>query len=157
MSLATCQFLGSAEIEQILMIHKDNNGMRVSFKVMMPFSECTNYGEQLAIKDLIVTFSRVQGLREISAGMVLAIVIGLKEYCSSGNKGSIGSNHKLSSGIGVPEDWLMKEAILQSKEGVTTHIRPGKLSILLCQVNQGACEVGIMRDEVSVEVAKSKE
>jgi len=35
------KFLGSAKIEQILMIHKDNNEMRVSFKIMTPFSECT--------------------------------------------------------------------------------------------------------------------
>jgi len=53
------QLLGSTEIEQILMIREYNNRVRIYFKVMMPFGECTNYSEQLTVEDLIITFGGV--------------------------------------------------------------------------------------------------
>jgi hypothetical protein len=43
--LTTHKLLGSAEIEQVLMISKDNNGMGVSFKIMAPFSKCVDHGK----------------------------------------------------------------------------------------------------------------
>jgi hypothetical protein len=44
-SLTTHKLLGSVEIEQILMISKDNNGMRVPFKIVAPLSEHMDYGK----------------------------------------------------------------------------------------------------------------
>jgi hypothetical protein len=65
------------EVKQILVIHKDDNGMGVPLKVMAPFSECSDNSEQLLVKDLVIALSGVQGLGKVTAGMILAIVISL--------------------------------------------------------------------------------
>jgi hypothetical protein len=49
---------------------------------------------------------------------------------------------------------LVKKAIFQSEEGIIGCVRPGKLDILLCEINQGVSEVGKMQDEVLIEVAQ---
>jgi hypothetical protein len=77
------------EVEQILMIHKDNNQVRIPLEVMMPFSKRTNYSEQFAIKNLIIMFSRVRGLGEVTARVILTVIISLQEYCSGSDKGGI--------------------------------------------------------------------
>jgi hypothetical protein len=56
------QLLRSTEIEQVLMISEYDNRVRVSFKVMTPFSERPNNSEQFSVKDLVVPFCQVQGL-----------------------------------------------------------------------------------------------
>jgi hypothetical protein len=43
--LTVHELLSSLEIEQILVISKNDNQMRVAFRVMAPFGECTNYGK----------------------------------------------------------------------------------------------------------------
>jgi hypothetical protein len=75
--LVASQLLGNMEVEQILMICEDDNRVWVSFKVIAPFSECPDDCEQLPVKDLVITFSRVKGLGEVTAGMILTIVISL--------------------------------------------------------------------------------
>jgi len=86
--------------------------------------------------------------------VVLAIFICLEEHCAGGNKGGIGGYRKLLSRIRVSKNQLVKKAIFQSEEGIIGCVRPGKLDILLCEINQGVSEVGKMQDEVLIEVAQ---
>jgi hypothetical protein len=65
------------------------------------------------IKDLIIVFSGIQRLGEITARVILATIISLQEHRSGSNKGSIGGNSELMGRIRVSEDWLAKEAIVQ--------------------------------------------
>jgi hypothetical protein len=67
------QFLGSVEIEKILMISEDDNGVGIYFQIVVPFCKSVNYSKQFTIKDLIITFCRVQGLGKIATGVVLAV------------------------------------------------------------------------------------
>jgi hypothetical protein len=55
-------------------------------------------------------------LGKITIRVVLTVLIGLQEYCSGGNKGSIGGYGKLSGRIKVSKDWLVKGAIFQSQK-----------------------------------------
>jgi len=96
------------------MIGEYDNQVWVPFKVMAPFSECSDDGEQFPIEDLVVSFCWVQGLGQVTAWMILSIVIGLKEHRSSSHEGSISHNCKLVSGVGVSKDWLTKETIFQN-------------------------------------------
>jgi hypothetical protein len=106
------------------MICEDDDRVQVPFKVMAPFGECSDNSEQFPVKDLVITFGRVQGLREVTTGVISTIVIGLKEYCSSSDEGSIRCNSKLMGGIRVLEDWLVEEAIFQGQEQIITCISP---------------------------------
>jgi hypothetical protein len=114
--LTASQLLCSTEVEQVLMICEDDDRVQVPFKVMAPLGECSDNSEQFPVKDLVITFGRVQGLREVTTGVISTIVISLKEYCSSSDEGSICCNSKLTGGIRVLEDWLVEEAIFQGQE-----------------------------------------
>jgi hypothetical protein len=59
------------------MICKHDDRVRVPFKIKAPFSECADNSEQFSVKDLIITFGRIQGLGEVTTGVILTIVIGL--------------------------------------------------------------------------------
>jgi hypothetical protein len=98
------------------MISEYDDRVWVSFKVMMPFSEHPNDSEQFPIKDLVFSFCWVQGLGQVTAWMILSIIISLKEHSSGCHKRSISRNGKLVSGVRVPKDWLTKEAIFQGQE-----------------------------------------
>jgi hypothetical protein len=136
------------------MISEHDNQVWVPFKVMMPFSECTDDSEQLPIEDLVVSFCWVQRLGQVTAQMILSIIIGLKEYGSSSHKGGVSCNCELMSRVRVSKYWLMEETIFQGQERFITRISPQELGIFLCEIYQGACEVRVMRNKVPVEVAE---
>ena len=71
------------------MISEDDNRVRVPFEVVSPCLESADYRKEFSIIDLIVSFCRVEGLREIGAWVVGSILISLEENCSSCNKGCI--------------------------------------------------------------------
>jgi hypothetical protein len=96
------------------------------------------------VKDLIVTFGRVERLGKIATGVVLAVFIGLKEYHSGSNKGGISSDSELMSRVLVTEDQLMKEAIFQGQEGVVTCSGLRELDILLHKINQRMGEIRVV-------------
>jgi hypothetical protein len=104
------------EIEQVFMIGEYDNQVRVPFKVMAPFSERSDDSEQFSIEDLVVSFCWVQGLGQVTARMILSVVISLKEHRSGSHKGGISRNCELASGVGVLKDWLTKETIFQGQE-----------------------------------------
>jgi len=116
------------------MIGEYNNRVRVPFKVMAPFSERSDDSKQFPIKDLVVSFCWVQGLGQVTAWMILSIVIGLKEHHSGSHEGSISCNCKLASRVGVLKDQLMEETIFQGQERFVTCISPQELDIFLHEI-----------------------
>jgi hypothetical protein len=106
------------------MIGEHDNRVWISFKVMTPFSECTDDSEQFPIEDLVVSFRWIQGLGQVPTWMILSIIIGLEKHCSGGHEGSISCNCELMSRVGVSKDRLAKETIFQGQERFVTRISP---------------------------------
>ena len=70
-------------------------------EVLSPCLKGVEDGEEFSVIDVIVPFSRGEGLREVGAWVPLTIWIGLEEYGSRGKLGGIGGYGK--GGIGVRE------------------------------------------------------
>ena len=66
---------------------------------MAPSFESTNNSQEFPIIDIIITFSRREGLGEVRAQMPIAISIHLKEDGARSMFGSIGGESKGTRGI----------------------------------------------------------
>jgi hypothetical protein len=60
------------------MISEYDNRVRVPFKIMPPCFQGTDNGEEFTIIDLVIPFSGVKGLREVSTGVICSVLISLE-------------------------------------------------------------------------------
>ena len=97
--LATREFLGLAEVSQILVIGEQSDGMSGPLQVMAPVFESMNDGEQLPIVDVIISFSGRECLREISTGVEISVTILLHKDSPASNKGSVSHDDKRTTDI----------------------------------------------------------
>lgn len=58
--------MSSAEIQQVYMVGEHNHQVKTSFQVVTSFIEGMNYCKEFTIKDLIIPFSGVERLGEIT-------------------------------------------------------------------------------------------
>ena len=93
------EFLGLAEVSQILVIGEQSDGMSGPLQVMAPVFESMNDGEQLLIVDVIIPFGGRECLREISTGVEISVTIPLHKDSSANNKGSISHDNKRMTDI----------------------------------------------------------
>ena len=69
------QFLGSVEVSEILMISINDHWEERSQKELSPLFDGMDDSKEFSIVDLIISFCRAEQLREIEAGVVIAIVV----------------------------------------------------------------------------------
>ncbi|KIK32050.1 hypothetical protein CY34DRAFT_102321, partial [Suillus luteus UH-Slu-Lm8-n1] len=143
--LAAGEILGGTEVKKVLVICKNNDRMGVSFKIVAPCFQSTDNSEKFPIIDLIVTFGGIKRLGKIPARVIGSIFISLEKNCSSGYEGSIGGKGELARGIRVSED------------RIGTCLGLLERSIFSGKVKQGSGEVRVMGDEMTIEVAETKE
>jgi hypothetical protein len=136
------------------MIGEHDNRVWVPFKIMTPLCERTDDSEQFSVEDLVISFSRVQGLGQVTAWMILSIIIGLKKYRSSSHERGVSCNCELTSRIRITKYRLTEETIFQSQERFVTRVSPQELGVFLCEIYQRTCEVRVVRDKVPIEVAE---
>ena len=71
------------------MISENNHGMGIPFEKVSPRFESADDSKEFTVVNLVIPLCRVQGLREITAGVVRPIAISLKEYGPCGKQGGI--------------------------------------------------------------------
>ena len=87
------------------MVGDDSDRMRSSLDVLFPFVQCEDDGKEFPIVDVVVPFSRNKRLREVGAGMGIAIEIILEEDSSSSEEGSIGHDGEGACNVRDAKDW----------------------------------------------------
>ena len=79
MCLLAVERLGLAEVGEVLVVGKDLHRERGAMEVMAPGLQGANDSEEFVIIDIVVTLSRGEGLREVGAGVPIAIGVGLEK------------------------------------------------------------------------------
>ena len=76
------------------------DGMGGSLKVVAPMAKGVDNGEQLSIVNVVVAFSRREGLGEISARVKISITVSLYKHSSTGKKRCVCHDNKQLLGVG---------------------------------------------------------
>ena len=82
------------------MIGEKGDGMRGSLEVVAPMVKGVDNGEQLPIVNIVVAFSRGEGLGEVSARVKIPIIISLHKHPSTSKKRCVHHDNKWSLGVG---------------------------------------------------------
>ena len=82
------------------MVSKEGDRMVGSLEVVVPVVESVNYSEQLSIVDIIVTFSRGEGLGKIGTRMKVTVIIPLHENPSTSKEGRVHHDNEWALNIG---------------------------------------------------------
>ena len=103
-------------------------------EVLSPCLKGVEDGEEFSVIDVIVPFSRGEGLREVGAWVPLAVWIGLEEYGSRGELGGIGGYgkggigvRKLEHGLGEEKSFQLVKRLLAGGGPVPRVIFPGEV------------------------------
>ena len=83
------QLLWLAKVCQILMVGEEGDRVVGSLEVVVPVVESVNYSEQLPSVDIIVSFSRGEGLGKIGTRMKVTVIISLHEDPSTSKEGRV--------------------------------------------------------------------
>ena len=87
------------------MVGDDSDRMRSSLDVLFPFVQCEDDGKEFPVVDVIIPFSRNKCLREVGAGMGIAIEIILEEDSSSSEERGVGHDREGACNVRDAKDW----------------------------------------------------
>ena len=107
--LSAIEVLGLAEVSKVLMVSEDLNRGGGALKVMPPSFQSVDDGEEFPIKDIIISFNGVEGLREVRTGMPIPVGISLEENGSGSECGSVCGNGEGAGGIRKTKNRFGKE------------------------------------------------
>jgi len=85
---------------------------------MVPMGNSVDDSKEFSIIDLIIAFCRSKRFRKIETGVIIAIIVLLKEDSSSSDEGCVSGNSELLLGIGVTENRGSAEGFFDFTEGV---------------------------------------
>ena len=71
------EFVGVFDVGQVLMVGDYGDGVRRSLNILVPFCESKDDRKQFSVIDVVVSFGREEGAREVGTGMEVAICITL--------------------------------------------------------------------------------
>ena len=71
--------MGFAEVRQVFVISEDLDGEGGTVEVMSPGFEGTDDSQGFSVVNIIVSFCREEGLREVGTGMPFAIQVSLEK------------------------------------------------------------------------------
>ena len=100
LGLMAGQLLWLVKVRQILMVGEEGDGVVGSLEVVAPVVEGVNSSKQLPIIDIVVMFSRGEGLGKIGTRMKVTVIISLHEDPSTSKEGRVRHDNKWASNIG---------------------------------------------------------
>ena len=118
--LATVEILCLTEVCQVLMIREDLYGEGGSVEIVSPGFQGADDREELSVIDVIVSFCWNKRLREIGAGMPIAVGVSLEEDGARGVLGGVGGDGKGFGEVREVEDRARQEELFQLVEGLLT-------------------------------------
>ena len=87
--------------------------------------------EEFLVIDVIISFGRGEGFREVSARVEISIGVLLHEYAAGGGKGGVGHDEEWFVVVGECEYWLFQERFFYFCKGDFVVYRPLPLGIFM--------------------------
>jgi len=128
-----------------------------AMEVVSPGFKGTDDGEEFVVIDIVVSFCLRERLGEVGTGVPISIGVHLEEDSTRCVFRGIGSDGEGGGEIGEVKDGFLQEKGFEGVKGGLAGGSPVPLEVLFCKVDEGAGNVGVVRNESSVEVGKAKE
>ena len=100
------------------MIGDNSDWMGGSSKVLSPLVQSQDDSKEFSVINIIVLFSQCKGFGDVSAGVMVSIVISLQKYSSSSEEGGVCHNGEGTGDIRDYEDWGGGEYLFERVKGV---------------------------------------
>ena len=156
-SLSRGQSTGFAPVREVLVVAPDGDSVRRSEEIMIPRCEGSDDRQKLSVVNLVVPFSGVKALGEITTRFEESVVVSLSKYCASGGFGGVGFEDEGFMGVRHEEDGLEKEFVFESSECMLASSCPNIRSVLAFEIVQRFRELGVMGNESAIEVGETSE
>ena len=149
--------LGLAEISKVLVVGEDLYGEWGTMEIVAPRFQGADDSKEFAVIDIVIPFSGGEGLREVGAGMPVTVGVSLEENGARHMLRGVRGDGKRGREVREVKDGFGEEETLEGVKGGLTRRGPVPGKILLGEVEEGASDVGIVRDKSSEEIGEAKE
>ena len=149
--------MGLAKVGEIFVVGEDLYGKGGAMEVVAPGLQGANDGEEFSVIDIIVPFGRGEGLRQVGAGVPIAVGVGLEEDGARRMFRGVRGNSEGGGEIREVKDGLGEEETLEGIKGGLARRGPVPGEVLFGEVEERASDVGVIGDEASVEIGEAKE
>ena len=139
------------------MSSEDGDSVRGSLKIVLPFREGKDDGKKFSVVNVIVVLSEEEGLREVGAGMKVTIGVFLHENHASSKERYISQEGEWFRDIRDGEDWGGGEELFEGIKCMLLKRTPSPGLVFLGEGSKGGDNVGVIRDELLIEIGKAKE
>ena len=155
--LAAVESLGLTEVGKVFVVGEDLYREGGAMKIVAPRFRSTNDGKEFAVINIVGPFGRREGLREVGAGVPVAVGVSLKEDSARCVFRGVRGDSEGGGEVGEVKDGFGEEKMLEGLKGGLTRRGPVPGKVLLGEVEERAGDVGVVGDESSVEIGKAKE
>ena len=155
--LATVKCLGLTEVGEVSVVGEDLYWERGAMEVVAPGLQGANDCEEFSVVDVVVALGGGEGLGEVRARVPVAVGIGLEENSTRCMFRCVRSNGERGSEVREVEDGFGEEEAFEGVEGGLTSRGPIPGEVFLGEVEEGAGNIGVVRDETSVEIGEAEE
>ena len=134
MGLAAVERLGLAEISKVLVVGEDLYGEWGTMKIVAPRFQGADDGKEFAVIDIVIPFSGGEGLREVGAGMPVAIGVSLEENGARCVLRGVCGDGKRGREVREVKDGFGEEETLEGIKGSLTRRGPVPREVLFGEV-----------------------
>ena len=137
------------------MVGDDSDRMGSSLDVLFPFVQCEDDGKEFPVVDVIVPFSRDKRLREVGAGMGIAIEVILEEDSSSSEEGSVGHDRERARNVWDAKDWPGGKGGAEGIKSLLLEWSPVPRLVLSSEEIEGGDNMREVWDEFAIKICES--
>ena len=139
------------------MISDDGDRVRGSLKIVLPFREGEDDSKEFSVVNVIVVLDKGEDLREVGTGIKVTIGIFLHENCASSKERHISHEEEWFRDIRDGEDWGGGDELSEGIKCALLKRTPSPGLVFLGKGSKGGDNVGVIGDELSIEIGKAKE
>ena len=155
--LAMVERLGFLEVGKILVVGEDLYREGGTMEIVAPRFQGANDGKEFAVIDIVVPFGGGEGLQQVGAGVPIAVGVSLEENGARCVFRGVCGNSEGGGEVREVKDGFGEEETFEGLKGGLARRGPVPGEVLLGEIEEREGDVGVVRDESSVEVGKSKE
>ena len=149
--------LGLVEISKVLVVGEDLYGEGGTVEIVVPGLQGANNSEKFSVINIVITFGGGEGLREVRAGVPVAVGVSLKEDGTRRMFGGVCGDGEGGREVREVKDGFGEEEAFEGVKGGLARRGPVPGEVLLSKVEEGASNVGVVGDESSVEIGEPEE
>src|SRR5712672_952327 len=149
------EFLLCSEVGEVIVVGPYFKGFRMTLEVMAESFEGTNDSKEYFVVDVVVEFGWLHGFGEESNRVPAVEKVRLFQNGTESEVTSIGDDAKRKGGIREGEDGGDGKGVNEGAKGRFLGHGPNVGDVFLCESKERVCNLGIVLDEATVEVAEA--